>query len=169
MPAAEDQDASAFLERVRRSGITVDRNGRFVHEGQEVRHEGLRQALFRWLDRLPPPDDRYILRLDGERFAYLTVEDTPLVATSARLDGDTVWLGLTDGSEAALDPTALTLDQAGVLRCRVRQGRIEARLGPAAASLLAERIGNTGQGPRLRLGSASFPLLAYASSSPRGG
>lgn len=158
MPDAKDEDASAFLERVRRSGITVDRNGRFIHEGEEVRHEGLRRALFRWLDRLPPPDGRYILRLDAERFAYLTVEDTPLVATSARREGKTVWLGLTDGSEAPLDPRTLTLDQAGVLRCRVRQGRIEARLGPAATSLLSEHIESGPQGLHLRLEDAIFPL-----------
>ena len=34
-------------------GFAIDREGRFIHEGAEVVHEGLRRALFRWLDRLP--------------------------------------------------------------------------------------------------------------------
>src|SRR4051794_32001720 len=99
-----------MIERPRRSGIRIDREGRFVHEGAEVTHAGLREALFRWLDRLPPPEGgpagRYILRLDERRYAYVDVDDTPLVARSARLDGhggaERVMLGLSDGSEEAL-------------------------------------------------------------------
>ena len=49
----------SYLERLRRSGIRVDREGRFIHEGEEVRHEGLKRALFRWLDT--EPDGRVVL------------------------------------------------------------------------------------------------------------
>ena len=66
MTDAADEQA-AWLERIRRSGIRVDREGRFVHDGAEVTHEGLKRALFRWFDRLPPPDARYVLRLDEQR------------------------------------------------------------------------------------------------------
>jgi uncharacterized protein len=138
VPTPEEQ--AAFLERVRRSGIRLDRQGRFWHEGAEVKHLGLKQALFRWLDRLPPPEDRYVLRLDPQRFAYLEVEDTPLVATSLRWSGEQALLGLQDGSEEPLDPTTLSVDPAGIVRCRVRGGRIEVRLETAAAAVLAERI-----------------------------
>ncbi len=127
-----------FLERLRRSGIRVDREGRFIHEGAEVQHEGLRRALFRWLDT--EPDGRVVLRLDAKRFAYVDVDDTPLVARAARLDGERVWLALSDGAEEALDPATLTLDDAGVLRARVRGGHLEARLATAAVAVLAERV-----------------------------
>ena len=70
MDEAADEQA-AWLEKIRRSGISLDREGRFIHEGAEVTHEGMKRALFRWLDRLPPPDGRYVLRLDERRFAYL--------------------------------------------------------------------------------------------------
>lgn len=150
------EDQAAFLERVRRSGISVDRQGRFWHEGQEVKHLGLKQALFRWLDRLPPPEDRYVLRLDAQRFAYLEVEDTPLVATSLRLAGERALLGLQDGSEEALDPATLTVDDQGILRCRVRGGRLEARLDTAASAVLADRIEDGG----LRLAGALTPISA---------
>src|SRR5678815_3710105 len=115
-------DQAAWLEKIRRSGIRLDREGRFMHEGAEVTHEGLKRALFRWLDRLPPPDGRYVLRLDERRFAYLDdVEDTPLVARAARIDAaGAVQLALSDGSEEALDPATLTVDEAGVLRAWVR-------------------------------------------------
>jgi hypothetical protein len=65
--------APEMIERLRRSGIRIDKEGEFQHEGAPVRHEGLRQALFRWLDRLD--DGRYILRLDAARFAYVDVDD----------------------------------------------------------------------------------------------
>jgi hypothetical protein len=135
-----------LIERLRRSGIRIDREGQFIHEGEPVRHQGLRQALFRWLDRLD--DGRYILRLDERRFAYIDVDDTPLVVRALRLDPDgAVALQLSDGAEERLDPTTLTIDNEGVLRCWVRGGRIEARLATSAAAVLAERITETSQGP----------------------
>src|SRR3954453_700232 len=123
--AADEQ--AAWLDQIRRSGIRIDREGRFVHEGAEVTHEGLKRALFRWLDRLPPPDGRYVLRLDERRFAYLqAVAGTPLVARAARSDeAGAGQVGLSDGSEEALDPATLTVDDAGVLRAWVRGGRLE--------------------------------------------
>lgn len=149
---SESADHAAFIERLRRSGIRVDREGRFIHEGAEVTHAGLRQALFRWLDRLPPPDDRYVLRLDARRFAYLDVDDTPLVARAARIDpAGTLWLSLSDGAEEALDPQTLTVDGDGVLRAWVRGGRLEARLTTSAVAALGELFTETPDGrPALR-------------------
>jgi hypothetical protein len=137
-----------LIERLRRSGIRIDREGQFIHEGEPVRHEGLRQALFRWLDRLD--DGRYILRLDARRFAYIDVADTPLVVRALRLAPDgAVSLQLSDGAEELLDAATLTIDADGVLRCWVRGGRIEARLATSAAAVLADRITETSQGPAL--------------------
>ena len=141
---------AAFLERLRRSGIRIDREGRFVHEGVEVRHEGLRRALFRWLDA--EPDGRVVLRLDARRFAFVDVDDTPLVARAARQvtdgdrDGERILLALTDGSEEPLDPATLTVDDAGVLRARVRAGKLEARLDTSSAAALADRLSEEGPG-----------------------
>ncbi len=143
MPEAE------VLERLRRSGIRIDREGRFVHEGAEVRHEGLRRALFRWLDA--EPDGRVVLRLDARRFAYVDVDDTPLVAGAARFEGagdsERVLLALSDGSEEPLEPETLTVDDAGVLRARVRGGKLAARLGTSAVAALAERLSEEAPGP----------------------
>ena len=159
--AARDDADAAWLEKIRRSGIRLDREGRFIHDGAEVTHEGLKRALFRWLDRLPPPDGRYVLRLDERRFAHLDdVEDTPLVARAARVDAaGNVHLALSDGSDEALDPTTLTVDDAGVLRAWVRGGRLEARLATSAAAVLGDVITEDGGRPRLRLGDRSYALL----------
>jgi len=150
----------AVIERLRQSGIRIDREGEFQHEGALVRHEGLRQALFRWLDRLP--DGRVILRLDERRFAYVDVDDTPLVARGARVDGDRVLLTLSDGSEEALSPATLTIDGAGVLRCAVRDGKLEARLSTAAAAALAEVIDDGVTPAALVLGGRRFPFRPRA-------
>jgi len=145
-----------MIERLRQSGIRIDREGEFQHEGQPVTHQGLREALFRWLDRLD--DGRTVLRLDAQRFAYVDVDDTPLVARGARLAGEEILLALSDGSEERLDPATLTIDAAGVLRCRVRQGRLEARLANSAAAVLAERIEGEPAHPLLRLGDRRTPI-----------
>jgi hypothetical protein len=156
----DEAEHAAFIERLRRSGIRVDREGRFIHEGGEVTHEGLRRALFRWLDRLPPPDGRYILRLDERRFAYLDVDDTPLVARAARVDGaGTIWLALSDGAEERLDPATLTADADGVLRAWARDGRLEARLATSAVAALGDLLTETSDGrPALRVAGRTMPL-----------
>jgi hypothetical protein len=123
-----------------------------------VLHEGLRRALFRWLDRGDEAAHPYVLRLDERRFAYVDVADTPLVATSLRWVDDTALLGLTDGSEEPLDPATLTVDGAGVLRARVRGGRLDARLGPAAVSALSERVESEGDVVLLRAAGQRLPI-----------
>ena len=157
MSDAADEQA-AWLEQIRRSGIRVDREGHFIHEGAEVTHEGLKQALFRWLDRLA--DGRYVLRLDERRFAYLdSVEDTPLVARAARIDpAGGIRLALSDGSDEPLDPETLTIDDAGVLYAWVRGGKLEARLATSAAAALADLLSEVDGRPSLRFADRSYAL-----------
>jgi uncharacterized protein len=126
------------IERLRRSGIRLDAEGRFIHEGEEVRHAGLRAALWRWLDR--NPDGRWVLRLDERRFVYLDVDDAPHAVRSLRWEGDRAVLRLADGSEEALDPATVRLGASGAAYCRVKGGRFEARFTAGAWAALAERI-----------------------------
>jgi hypothetical protein len=153
-----EEDRAALIERLRRSDIRIDREGQLWHEGQTIDHAGLRQALFRWLDRLP--DGRYVFRLDAQRYAYLGVEDTPLVVRAARWDGERLLLSLSDGAEEPLDPATMTIDGEGILRCLVRDGRLEARLSTSAATVAAERI--SGEPPRL----GSAPIKRRSGSPP---
>jgi hypothetical protein len=122
------------IEKLRQSGIRLDADGRFWHEGQEVTHHGLRAAFWRWLNR--NPDGRWVLRLDERRFVYLDVDDAPYVVRSARWEGDRAIGRLSDDRELPLDLS--TLHERN--NQRYLDVNFEARLSTAAWNTLAERI-----------------------------
>jgi hypothetical protein len=128
--------SDAELERLRQSGIRLDRDGRFWHEGGEVTHAGLRAAFFRWLDR--NPDGRWVLRLDARRFVYLEVEDAPFVVATLRWEGDRGLVRLSDGSEEPLDASSVRL--CGDAAYATVKGRFAGRFARAAWHALAERL-----------------------------
>ena len=125
------------IERFRSIGLSIDRAGRVWHQGAEVTHPRLRQALLRWLDARA--DGKDIVRLDDARYAYVDVEDTHLRAVSARWDGDRVFLVLDDGTEEELSYGTLALSHDGALTCRVRT-KLRCRLSTAAHAVVADRI-----------------------------
>jgi len=126
------------IEKLRTIGLRIDRAGRLWHQGEEVAHPRLRQALLRWLD--VRDDGRDIVKLDDVRYAYVDVDDAHLRATSARWDGDRVILHLDDGSEEELAYETLTLGHGGAIYCRVRERRLRARLTTTAQQVLAPRL-----------------------------
>lgn len=142
-----------LIEKLRQTGIRLDREGRFWHEGQEITHGGFRRALLRWMDRLP--DGRPILRLDENRFAYVDVEDAHLLAVSARWDGDRARLTLNDGSEEELDYASLRVGEGHALYCKVRNG-LDARITTAAYGVLAQRIVEQDGQPALQAAGATW-------------
>lgn len=139
------------IEKLRQSGIRLDTDGRFWHEGQEVTHAGLRAALWRWLDR--SPDGRWVLRLDERRFVYLDVDDAPFVVRSARWEGDRARVRLSDDSEEELAYETLHLRNNGEPYCVVK-GRFPARVATAAWNALGARIDEGG----LRAAGRRFPI-----------
>jgi hypothetical protein len=160
----------SFKEQVavnRASGIRIDRQGQFWHDNEPIEHEGFRRALFSWLDRLPDPDGRYILRLDSTRFAFLDVQDTPLVAKTLRWNAqkafDSLIVSLTDGTEETLALDTLTYDHEGTLRALVRSRRLEARMDTAALATLAPYLKESSVGWRLELPGHSVVVIG-----PRG-
>ena len=140
--ASKDEKLAAeALERFRQTGIRLDREGRFWHEGGEIEHEGMRQAFLSWLDRLD--DGRIVLRLDEQRYAYIDVEDAPLLVTAARWQDDRAFVTTNDGDERELAYDTLATGDDDALYCRVenRFGReLEARVVTQAYYALAERI-----------------------------
>lgn len=148
-----------LLERLRHSGLRLDREGRWWHEGQLVEHARLAQALHRWLDRLE--DGRHVVRLDERQYAYVEVEDAPYVVRSLSLadDGD-VRLLLSDDSEEALDPASLRVRAGNVLYCAVKGGRFEARLSRPAYYTLAGQVEEDGEGFVLALGGRRWPIVS---------
>lgn len=148
--------SAEMIERFRRTGIRLDRHGRFWHEGAEITHAGFRRALLQWLDRLE--DGRYILRLDATRYAYLEVDDAPMLVTSARWQDDRVRIVINDGSEEELDYATLTIAADNALYCLVHGGRLEARLTPSAAHTVAEAVEEHDDGFVLCAAGQSFAL-----------
>jgi uncharacterized protein len=145
-----------MIEKMRAIGLQLDRAGRLWHQGAEVSHPRLRQALLRWLDVLD--DGRDVVRLDERRYAYVDVDDAHLRALSARWDGDRAWLVLDDDSEEELAYDTLWTGPDDALYCRVRGGRLRARLTTAAYHVVAERIEEAGGGFALRAAGGLHPI-----------
>jgi hypothetical protein len=145
------------IERLRQSGIRLDREGRFWHEGRAITHGRFRKTLLRWLDVLD--DGRPILRLDAQRFAYVEVDDAHLLAVAAHWRGNRVFLVLNDGSEEELDYASLCVDpRDDALYCSVRGGRLEARITTAAYYEIATRIVEEDGRFSLRASGNAFPI-----------
>ncbi|MCA9665769.1 MAG: tRNA (adenosine(37)-N6)-threonylcarbamoyltransferase complex dimerization subunit type 1 TsaB [Myxococcales bacterium] len=133
----------AFVEKMRQTGLRLDREGRWWHEGGVIEHAGLVRALNRWLDRLEDErgeGGRFILRLDARRYAYVDVDDAPFIVRSLSFDDEGVMLHLSDERDERLDASTLAEGDDHALYARVRAGRFEARFSRAAHNLLAEHI-----------------------------
>ena len=120
----------------RESTITLDRQGRFWHDGDRVDHPALEQALRTWIS-LHPDDGRLILT-NGYDWCYFRCEDAPFFVDALRVEPDgAVTLRLFDGTEEALDPATLSLNADGIAYARVKDGRYDARFSRHAQTQLA--------------------------------
>ncbi|MCX5747026.1 MAG: hypothetical protein NT062_31535 [Proteobacteria bacterium] len=147
----------AQIEQFRTVGLRLDRAGRLWHDGAEVTHARLRQALLRWLD--VRDDGRDIIRLDATRYAYVDVEDAHLRARAARWDDDRCTILWDDERELEL-PYA-TLSQAADHALYVRVGKLRGRIAGPAYHAVAERImedGEDGEGFVLEAVGRRWPI-----------
>ena len=105
---SDSAEHAAFIERLRRSGIRIDRDGRFSTKGRRWptrvcgRRSSAGSIACRRRRPLHPAPRRATLRLPRRR------RHAAGRAVSAVRPGGDVWLGLSDGAEEALDPTTLT-------------------------------------------------------------
>jgi hypothetical protein len=147
-----------LIEKFRQTGIRLDREGRFWHEGGEITHKRFRLTLLRWLDILP--DGRPILRLDDERYAYVDVDDAHLIVTGLRWQGDRAFVTINDGSEEELDYGSLSQAADHTIYCQVRDKRLTARIATQAYYSLANRIEEAGTGFVLKAKGGSHPIAS---------
>src|SRR5690349_21391243 len=152
------------IEKMRAIGLRLDRAGRFWHDGAEVTHARLRQALLRWLDVLE--DGRDIVRLDDQRYAYVEIEDAHLRATSARWDGDRCTVLWDDGAEEELDYAHLAERPDHALATRARGGKLRAIIAGAAHQTATEHVAATAGGFVLRAAGRDWPITAPPPPSP---
>lgn len=133
-------DTLPFPGATRETTIRVDAQGQFWHDGQPVTHPGLARSFAQWVD-VDPESGRYILKNDVN-WAFITVDDAPLVARAATVSGDAVLLSLSDGTSEPLDPATLRVEPGDVPYCDVRGGKLPAKLLPGAAFVVLEWLGD---------------------------
>jgi hypothetical protein len=75
-------------------------------------------------------------------WAYVTVDDVPLVARSAAVEGERLLLHLSDGSREPLDVGSLRIEPGDVPYVDVRGGKLPAKLLPGAAFTALEWLGD---------------------------
>jgi uncharacterized protein len=125
-------DSSAWkLPRLR-----IDRDGEWLHEGEEVSHAGILASL---RQSLQVDSAGHFLQIGPVRVP-VEVEDTPFAVVRFEADGRGFAIWLNDGSREALDPTSLRLRAGDVPYCRVKDGRFEARFSRAAAWQLLHHL-----------------------------
>ena len=115
------------------SGIRLDAEGRFWHDGEPIENANVARAFHKGLAR--EADGRWVIRF-GWDWAYITLEDAPLQVRALRAEGAGFVLALDDETEVHVAPSAFRLAESGVLYARVRGGW-EARLSRAAQAQLA--------------------------------
>ena len=147
----------AEVEKLRQSGIRLDAEGRFWHEGEEVTHAGMKAAFYRWVDR--NPDGRWVLRLDEKRFVYLEVDDVPYAIASLRFEGPRIFVRLSDDSEEELAYDSVHLRDEKAY-AQVKVGRFPARFTGAAWAALGEHIEDKDGIAQLRTPTGLRPLSA---------
>jgi hypothetical protein len=108
--SADDEAIELLRER---SGLSIDREGRFLHLGEPITHARTLEVLWRSLERTP--EGRYLVRI-GRESGYVAIEDAPYLVLGI-VDGSVV---LNDGTREAFAPASLTLDREGVFHCRVK-------------------------------------------------
>lgn len=112
-----------LLERLRSaSGLSVDAEGHFLHQGQPITHARTLELLWRTL--APAPGGRWLVTI-GRESAYVAVDETPWVVRGLRVEGvppRRVTLLLAGGREEPLQPESLRLAADGVLRCDLPTG-----------------------------------------------
>jgi hypothetical protein len=153
----------AVLELLReRSGLSIDRDGRFLHRGEPITHARTLEVLWGSLER--NPQGRYQVRV-GREIGYVTVEDDPYGVRGVTWGdaGRSADVHLTDGTVERLDAASLSIDREGVLHCRVKRGAHRARFSRAAQVTLGLALLEDPRSPgayRLKLGDEWFEVAA---------
>ena len=116
--------------------LRIDRDGNWFHDDAEVTHPGIIANL---RDNLQVDERGHYLQIGPARVP-VEVDDAPYVVerVEALDDGLTATLNDLTREPVALD--TLRVDERGIPRCRVREGRFDARLSRAATYQLLQHV-----------------------------
>jgi uncharacterized protein len=139
------------------SGIRLDAQGRWWHDGELIEHPGIVEAFNRGIS--PTDDGRFKLQLSHD-WCFVEVEDAAyrVLATDPTAD-DRLSIRLSDRTSELLDPDTLRLDADGALTCRVKAGRAKAKFSHEAHFALGQHLEETPGGKlTLKVGAKRYPL-----------
>jgi hypothetical protein len=136
--------------------ISIDKEGRWFYEGQEIINPGVLQTFYEALEFCD--DSRYRIVL-GHEVCYVEVEDTPFVVMTLRGDNSQGFtLVLNTGQNYTLDPSTLMIGRNNILYARLPDG-MPVRLSRPAYYLLAMSMEESPDGVIfLRVGQRMYPL-----------
>lgn len=141
----------------------LDERGRFWNGPFLIDHAAMTRAFASWIRR-HPDDGRFILT-NGYDWTYFTVKDSPFFVRRATraADDSGVALELSDGTEEALDPAAVTVSDDGVLYARVKNGQYSARFLSGAQAEMVDVIDEDSEGkPCLEVGGRRYSIARTA-------
>ena len=145
-----------ILQRLReRSGLRLDKEGRFWHRGGLVEHARTAAVLHQGVHRAP--DGRWATRI-GKDWGYLDVEDAALWIRRAEPspDGSRLRAQLASGDWVDVEPSTLAAGADDALYARV--GGERARLTRAAQVSLSDHLHEDAGGFFLMLADRSFRI-----------
>jgi uncharacterized protein len=137
------------------SGLLLDRELRWFHDGEPVLHPRIVE-LFN--ESLVPTDDGHFQLKVGGDWAYVTVLDAAYRVTGLDVTETRLFLRLSDKTGEPLDPSTLALESDGVLSVRVKQGRAKARFSRQAQVALGALLSESGSGLTLVLPGARLDV-----------
>ena len=136
--------------------LRINRDGAWLHEGEEVTHAGILATLW---DNLHVDAEGHYSQIGPARVP-VEVEDAPFVILRVEDEGDRLMLTVNDLTREPLSPSTLRVGPGAVPYCRIKDGRFEARLSRAATYQLLQRVeyDEAGGAATLALGGARYLL-----------
>ena len=142
------------------SEVRLTADGRWLHDGVEVRHARIVAAMHRGIERYDAEGPDYVVRVGGQAYP-IVVDDTPWIVRSVTVRGEgreeRLVATLNTGEVEPLDPATLSVGAGNVLYGQLPDGR-RARLSRSAYHALSDRFAPDGDGFGLRLGGRLWTL-----------
>lgn len=139
------------------SGIRLDAQGRWWHDGELIEHPGIVEAFNRGIS--PADGGRFKLEL-GHDWCFVEVEDAAYrVLAVDPAPEDRLSLRLSDRTTELLEPDTLRLDRDGGLTCEVKGERAKAKFSREAHFSLGSYLEEMPGGKlALKVGARRYPL-----------
>jgi len=127
--------------------LRIDRDGAWFHDDAEITHEGILANL---RDGLQVDAQGHFMHVGPVRIP-VEVEDTPFIVERVEVEGAGLTATLNDLSREPVALDTLRVDERGIPRCRVKDGRFAARLSRAATYQLLQHVAGDEAGARAAL------------------